>query len=173
MPASSRDGVRRSIQTARLQPLLQTGLGVFDAGRGVEIREVTGVQPLDHAANSVETGIEKDRAEQRLQRVGENGRAIRSTRQGFAFAKEQTRAETQISSHCRQRLRAHQSRAPIRQPTLVNDATGVEQSADGQPKRGVAEKLKTLIVMRSVTAVGQRGIEQTAVAKGVTEAILK
>ena len=83
--------IGRRRQAARLRPFLQRRLGVARRG-GAAVQPVV-PQPLDDAGGRCEAGIEEDRAQQRLQRVGQDGRLDARACARSRIAKSEMRAE--------------------------------------------------------------------------------
>ncbi|OIQ68329.1 hypothetical protein GALL_500830 [mine drainage metagenome] len=90
-PVDGNCGVAGQGQVARLQPLLQPGLGILDTCGRIEIRKPLRVQPLDNAAGRIEAAIKKRRAENSLQGIRQDGRAFGPTSQCFSVAQQEIR----------------------------------------------------------------------------------
>jgi hypothetical protein len=84
LAARRQQSVARKGQAAALQDFLQGGLRILAGVVGIDANHCGFIESLDHGAYRIETGIDKDRAENRLQGVGQNRGALRTTALKFA-----------------------------------------------------------------------------------------
>ncbi len=70
-----RDGVFGHRDAPRLEPFLQPRLGILAGRRRDRSAEIRRVDPLDDRARSLEAGVDEHRAENSLERVGEDRRS--------------------------------------------------------------------------------------------------
>ena len=143
------DCIARQRQAAGLQRFLQTGLGILQFRRARQPVEARHEQPLDHLRRGVEAAVQVDRAEQRLERVGQDRLAPEAAGLQLARAEPQLLAELDLGGDHRQRLAAHQARAEARQLALVGGAELAEhQHGDHAVEHRVAEELQSFVVRR-------------------------
>ena len=117
---------------------------------------------LDRRARRVEAAVEEDRAEQRLERVGEDRRPLGAAAPALALAEAQRRAERELRARAVQRVAVDQvARAGATgRPPAGRGKRGVELGGDDAVEHGVADELEPLVVGGAVAAVGQRLREQ-------------
>ena len=113
------DRIGRQPPTAPLQQLLQARLRILEVARLRQLRQPAGEQALDHLARRLEPAVQVDRAEQRLERVGEDRAAPESAGLELAAAEAQLLAEPESGGGLGQRLPAHQRRPVAAQVALV------------------------------------------------------
>src|SRR5690606_26705314 len=119
-------------------------------------------------------GVQVDRADQRLERVGQDGGAVRAARAGLAFTQAQQRRQRQPQREPVQRVLLDQVGPHARQVALRQfRETDVQQVRDGQVQHRVAEKLEALVVVGRETAVRERELEQPRVRERVLKARLQ
>ncbi|MNC87448.1 hypothetical protein D3C83_31760 [compost metagenome] len=89
-------GVLRERELARLQVLLQQGLGVLARSFGIDGIEHVPEQRAHHPVRGLEAAIEKYRADYGLYRVGQYRRPARATALQLAFAEAQLLPEVEL-----------------------------------------------------------------------------
>ena len=126
------------------------------------------------ARAAVEAAVEEGRADQRLERVGEDRRAQRAAAARLAFAEAQRLGQAELERDAVQAVLAHEVGAHAGQVALVGVAEALEQQArDDQAQDRVAEELEALVVVGAEAAVGQRAFQQGRVAEPVADALLQ
>src|SRR5207253_10405091 len=166
--------VLRQRTVGGLQQLLQLGLGVLRRPLGIELREPL-VEDAQHggARRRVAT-VEEYRAEERLQRVGEDRGARLRGRHQLAFAQAQQRRQAELARQLGERLGAHQARAQPRELSLgQRGVAAVELLGDGAAEHAVAQEFEPFVVQRAVAAVRQRLLEQLGFREAVAERALQ
>ena len=125
------------------------------------------------AAGRRDPAVEVDRAEQRLERVGEDRAATEAAALQLTAAEPQLLAEPQPARDRGQRAAAHQRRPVAAQVALVGvRVLAKQQHRDGEVEHRVAEELEPLVVALAGAAVRERRVEQRRVAESVPEARL-
>ena len=108
------DGIAWQREAARLQVLLQRRLRVLPNGKPFGPLEAIGEERLDRATNRIETAVEVDRPQQRLERVGEDRGTAKAAALELAFAQAQPVAETEARRKLGKRRLVRQGRARAR-----------------------------------------------------------
>ena len=145
----------------------------------VQLRDVGGLddlaeQALHQGPRGGEAAVLEGRADQRLERVGEDRGAQRAAAAGLALAQAQQLGQAELQGGAVQAVLAHQVGADPGQVALVGIAEAVEQQAgDGQAEHGVAEELETLVVVGAEAAVGQGPLQEAGVGEAVADALLQ
>ena len=141
------DGVARQRKIARLQVLLQAGLGVLERLRLGQRCDARREQPRDHPLHGGESAIEKQRPADRFQCVGEDRLTAKAPAAQLAGAELQGLTEAQRESHLGERLAAHQPGAQAAQvPFRCLGEGRIQLVRDDQIEDGVTEKLEPLVV---------------------------
>ena len=123
---------------------------------------------------AVEAAVLEGRADQRLERVGEDRGAQRAAAARFAFAEAQQLGQAELQRGAVQAVLAHEMGANAGQVALVGAAEAVEQQArDDQAQDRVAEEFEALVVVGAEAAVGQRPLQEAGVGKAVSDALLE
>ncbi len=153
-----RQRVLRQREPPGLQRLLQAGLGILERARGRQDRQARSDQVAHDVERNLKIGVQVDRADHRLQGVGEDRRAPKAARLQFAAAEAQTLAQALLGGDLGQGLAAHQGRALPRQGSLIGGGMRiVEQARNGAIQHRVAEELEPLVVVGARAAVRERG----------------
>jgi len=174
LTACGADAVGGHGQPARLEPLLQLGLGVLapaaDLGGGDDLAE----HALHQRAGSVEAAVEEGGADDGLERVGEDGHALRAAAAGLALGQAQHLGQPQRQGDLVQAVLAHEVRADAREVAFVGAGEAVEQQArDGEAQHRIAEELEPFVVIGAEAAVPQRPLEQAFLCEAVAESLLQ
>ena len=118
------------------------------------------------AAARVEAAVEVDRAEQRLEGVGQDRGLVAAAGALLAAAEPDVAAEVELAAHLGQRAHVDHRGAQLGQLALGQvGVVAVERVGDDQAEHGVAEELQPLVgrqaaVLVGVGAVGQRPLQQ-------------
>ena len=101
-----------------------------------------------HAARLVEPGLEEDRADERLDGIGEDRLLVAAAALGLALRQDQVGTRS-MSRHARA-ASAHQAVVAPREVALAGGGVGLaEDLGDGEPEHAVAEELEPLVVARA------------------------
>ena len=174
LAARGQDAVARHGQAARLQPFLQFGLGVLGPAADFRAGDDLAEQALHQRLRGIEAGIEEDRADQRLQRIGQDGGALRATAARLALGQAHHLGQAELQRHAVQAVLAHQVRAHARQVAFVGAGEALEQQAgNGQAQHRIAEEFQAFVVVGAEAAVRQRPGEQLRLAEAVADAGLE
>jgi len=174
LAAGGADSVARDLEPARLEPLLQFGLGVLAPAREIRGLDDLSEQPLHQAACRVEAAVLERRADQRLERVGEDRCALRAAAARLAFAEPQQLGQSELKRHPVQAVFADEVGADAGQIAFVGAAEALEQQArDDEAQDGIAEEFEALVVVGAVASVGQGPVQQTGVRETVADALLQ
>src|SRR5262245_9070781 len=128
-------------------------------------------QPLDQRAGDVETEVQIDRTENRLEGVGQDARLVSAARPLFPLAEQHDGGQVELPCYVRERGPVDDRRAELRELPLGHLGVGpVGEVGDDQPEDRVAQELQTLvrdgqIVLERERSVGQRGLAQLRVAE--------
>ena len=157
-----------------LQDFLQLGLRVLAGPVGIETVDALAEGGEHGFARGVVAAVEEYRAEERFQRVGEDRGARLGVRGELAFAELQLIGHAELAGHLRERLFAHEARAQARELALGKlRKARVELGCDGAAEYAVAEEFQPFVVLRAVTAVGQRLLEEPRARETVAEPFLE
>ena len=153
---------------ARVQQLLQRGLGVLLHSRRVQLLELRAERLHHGAPRRGIAAVEEDGAKHGFKRIGEDGR-----RDGRRAGAHQIR-QAELARHLGEGLLAHQVCAQPGELAFgkLREA-GVELVGDRATEDAVAEEFQPLVVVRSVAAVRQRPLEQTRVGERVAEQLYR
>ena len=122
----------------------------------------------------VEAAVEEGGADQRLERVGQDRRALRAAAAGFALGQAQHLRQAERQRGAVQAVLAHQVGAHARQVAFVRAGEAlVQQRRDGQVQHRVAEELEPLVVVGAEAAVRQRARQQRGLRKAMAQALLQ
>ncbi len=125
-----------------------------------------------HCPAFVETGIQVNRRDQRLERIGENGFAPKTAALEFARAELELVAQLKLARDRRQRLPVDQLRAQARKLTLAGIRVSlVKQLGHDHAKQRVAEEFHPLVVRLAHAAMGQRQLTERRITKAVCELV--
>ena len=158
----------------RLKNFLQFGFRVFTRCLGVDSRN----QGSEHAAHNrlrgVEAPIEKHRAQNRFQRIGQNGRTAESTALQFTLAQAQYVAQFQLDCNLCQCLLPYQIGTQSRQTPLGQAGKSiVEGPGNRAVQHGIAQELEPLVVGCAVTAMRKCLRQQFRMSEGVSQGGVK
>jgi hypothetical protein len=121
----------------------------------------TARRAIDHRLGSLETGVEENRREDRLEGVGQDGRAAVTAALHLALAQAQVFTELQAVGQAVQGFLAHEVGPQAGHVALAQLAETLEQGDGGDAvDDAVAEKLQPLVVGRTEAAMGDRLLEQ-------------
>ena len=161
LAAGGDDPVARHRDAPRLQPFLELGLGVLGPARDLGRLDHLAEQAVHERSRGRQAAVEEGRADQRLERVGQDRRAQRAAAAGLALAEAQQLGQAELERGAIQAVLAHQVGADAGQVALVGIAEAVEQQArDDQAQDRVAEELEALVVVGAEAAVGERPFQQ-------------
>ena len=163
-PSTAMHRVARQRELAALQVLLQRGLRILVHGlRAAASSSALGEQPLDRLAHRLEARVEVHRAQQRLERVGEDRGAAKAAALQLAFAQAQQLAQAQALRGLEERGLVHELRAQAREVAFgkLREAF-VEERGDRAVEQAVAEEFEALVVRRAEAAVRERPARRCA-----------
>ena len=180
----------RRFRRAGLQQLLQLALRIFNDRQHAHLAERGAEFAQDEFTRHVEAAVQKNRAEQRLERVRQRGRAFPPAVHFLAVAQHQLRAEAERAGVFGQRAAVDELRARLGQRAFVEGGKFfIQLPGEDELQHRVAEKLEPLVVrgssLRFVAAGGrraafmcdgrmrQREAQLAFVAKLITETVLK
>ena len=166
--------VDRQLHLAALQPFLQFGLRVL--GGGLHLR--VDLDLLEQAAHQRlgrgVAGVEVDRADHGLQRVGQDRRPLAARRSAPrprpAAARRQARS---TASWCRVSCLTRLARTRDRSPSGSAARRSYSRCGHGQVEHRIAQELEPLVVVGREAAVGQRALQQARVGEAVLQARLQ
>ena len=168
-----RDAVGRHRHVPRLQPFLQLGLGVLAPVVGGGRHDGLAEQARDQRLRRLEAAVDADRADQRLDRVGQDRRPRRAAAARLALGQLQRLGQAQHQRDLVQAVLAHEVGAHAREVAFVGAGEAVEQQPrDGQVQHRVAQELEALVVVGAEAAVRERALEQRALGELVAEPLL-
>ena len=131
-------------------------------------------RPLHQGARRLEAAVEERRADQRLERVGEDRRALGAAAARLALRQAQHVGQAERQRHAVQAVLAHQVGPHAGQVAFVRTGEALEQQArDGQAEHRVAEELEALVVIGAEAAMGQRAGQQPGLREAVAEPLLQ
>ena len=144
--------------------------GSLPSVAGLRARKVRRVDATDHGERRVEAAIEKDGAEHRFERIGDDRRAVSATALLLAFAEAQRGAQIERPREPRERVALDEMGADPRQVAFgyLREAV-IEKESDHAVQHRVADEFEPLVVNGAVAAVRQRLVQQIAIAKRVTQ----
>ena len=174
------DGIGERLPGAALHALLQLGLVVCDVvdlplGQTVEdVRE-------DKALRRLQPAVEIHGGDDRLHRVGEDGRALAAAAALLPVAEADIIAQMQRARHAVQRLLADElGTQPAHLPLRHIRIEPVEPRRRDHAEHGVAQKLKPLVagiaaraVFIGIGAVHERIFQQRPVAECIAQTSLQ
>ena len=164
--------IQRQGQLAALQEFLQQGLGVLAQGLGIHGRQHRLVLAHDHAAGRIEPGIQEDRAEDRLDGVGQDGWAAETAALEFAFAQAQVLRQFQALGDIRQRRLLDQVGPQARQIAFVDFGVTLEQHRrHDEVQHGIPKEFQPLVMARTMAAMRQSLFKQGRITEVVVQAI--
>ena len=148
LAARGRDAIGRHRQAARLQPFLQFGLGVLapvvDLGAVDDLAE----QAPHHLLRGVETAVQEGRADQRLQRIGQDRRALRAAAARLAVGQAQRPAAGRApAQHGAGFPRAPGGRARASGRLRQSRKSAGRAGRHGHVEHRVAQELEPLVVL--------------------------
>jgi hypothetical protein len=166
--------VHRQLHFVTLQPFLQFGLRILGRGFHARVDFHRLVQPVHQRLGGGKAGVEVDRADQRLERIGQDRRPVRAAGAGLALAQLEQRRQRQPHSQAVQGVLLDQVGPHARQVALGQGRQAdVQQVRNRQVQHRVAEKLQALVVVGRKAAVRERELEQPRVGEGVLETRLQ
>ena len=125
-------------------------------------------------ARGLEAAVEERRADQRLERVGEDRGAQRAAAARLAFAEAKQLRQAELERGAVQAVLADEVGAHARQVAFVGVAEAIEQQArDDEAEHGVAEKFEPLVVVGAEAAMGQRALQEAGIGEAVADALLQ
>ena len=129
---------------------------------------------MDEVAGGRQAAVEEGRADQCLERVGEDRCAQRTTAARLAFAETERLGQAELKRRPVQAVLANEVGANTGQVTFVGIAETVEQQArDDQAQDGVAEELEALVVVGAVAAMRQGALHQSRIGEAMTDLLLQ
>src|SRR5574340_634234 len=160
IPVGGHHDIGRQGDLAALQILLQQGLGILAQGPRVQAGEERRVQLLYHLRRPAETAIQIDRAQHRLQRIGQDRGAAEAAALQLAFPQNQMIPQPEGERNPGKRglldqMRAQPAKIPLGQARIKL----VEAAGDDAVEHAVPEKFQTL-VMRGPEAAVRQGLAQ-------------
>ena len=145
-------------------------LWVLARCRGIGLRQHVAEAGHDHRARRIEAAVQKHRAENSFERVGENGRAIGATALQLSFTQLDFAPQSERSRDPRQRVLIDERRADARQITFGQRTKALEQrNADDAVEHRIADEFEPFVVGYADAAVGERLAKQVGLAKRVPE----
>jgi hypothetical protein len=143
------DAVLRDTEPEPGGQLLETGLPVEPGAALGRLRHQRVEQSMDDLRRHVQAVLQIDRAEQRLQRVGEDARLVPAAGSLLALAQQQVRAEpgrAEAAGDVGERPHVHDARAQLGELPLGQVGMVVEQRGrDHHAEYRVAEELEALV----------------------------
>src|SRR5436190_1550572 len=132
------------------------------------------VQAPNRFAGRRKTPVDKDRSDQRFERIGQNRGAREPAAPQLALSQLQVIAQPERLRQLMQGLLAHQLRAQPRQIPLGNPVEAFEQlGCDHAVENAVAQELQALVVKGAVAAVREGPQQQLGPGKRVSDLLLK
>ena len=129
---------------------------------------------MHERARRLQAAVEEGRADQRLERVGQDRRAQGAAAARLALAEAERLGQAELERGAIEAVFADEVGANARQVALVGVAEAVEQQArDDQAEDGVAEEFEALVVVGAVAAMGERSFQERRVGEAVTDALLE
>jgi hypothetical protein len=167
-------GIAGQLQLAALQVLLQRGLRVLLHRLAVAVLELPGEQRRDHPPHRLEAAVQVHRAQQRLERVGEDRGPPEPAALQLALAQAQPVAEAQSGCDLGKRRLVHERGAKPREVAFgkLREAL-VEERGDGAVEQAVAEEFEALVVDGAVAAVGEGLPGEAGIGEGMADAALQ
>jgi len=166
------DGINRQRDSLALQILLQQCLAVLAKCLWIDCLQHRLEQLADDGAGSIESAVQKDRAENSLHCVSQDRRATEAAAFHFSFAQPQKVGEDQSLGDIGERLLLDQVGTQPRQITFVQTRVLLEQDLrNGAVQYCIAEELEALVVNRAVAAMRDGLFEQRVLDEGVAEAL--
>ena len=163
-------GVAWQRQPPPLHELLQPGLGILQHFRGRQRIDARTDHRLDQRPGRDHATVEQRRAEDRLQRIGEDGFAQVAAALEFAGTQPDVIAELEFAGDLGQRPVAHQARAHSGKVAFRGVGPALEQQrGNGEVQQRIAEKLQPFVVRIAAAAVGQGLLEQAGVLEGIRQ----
>ncbi len=167
-------GVLRQRDFMTLEILLQQRLGVLAQRARIDLLQDRDVQLADQGTSRIEAAIEEHRAEDRLQRIGQDRRPAKPTALELALAQAQLVRQQQHLRDLVQRLLLDQIGPHARQIALVQLAEhAIEHVRHGAIQDRIAEKFQALVVHRVVAAMRERLLQQLRFAEAIAKALLQ
>ena len=121
-----------------------------------------------------EATVADDGADERFQRIGQNGRPRGATGSALARAEVQERAQLQIVGDGGKRLGVDEFGSHQRQLLFAGVWLGIEQKlCDHETERCIAKELEALEVVGARTAMGQCQLQQRRILKNIAKAVLQ
>ena len=165
LAARGDDPIARNRNAPRLQPFLQLGLGVLRPARDLGRLDHLAEQAVHEVARRRQPAVEEGRADQRLERVGEDRRAQRATATRLTFAETERLGQAELKRRPVQAVLANEVGANAGQIAFVGIAETVEQQAgDDQAQDGITEELEALVVVG--TMAGARCVSARSISVG-------
>ncbi len=123
--------------------------------------QLLGEQVEAQTARGLVAAVQVDRADQRLQAVGQDGAAPETTALQLAAAQAQHFTQPEAAGDHGQRLFPHQHGAHPRQIAFCRLRQAQEyRLADDEVEQRVAEELEALVVVAAGASVGERALQQ-------------
>src|SRR5439155_25104140 len=114
-------------------------------------------QPLDQRGGLLEAQVDVDRAQHRLQGVGQDAGLVPAPRLLLALAQEDGIAQSELASHLRQHGHVHHGRSQLGQLALRAVGEGpVDQVRHNQPEHRVTQELQPLVGDGQAVFEGER-----------------
>src|SRR3954451_3778728 len=163
------DGVVGHAQRRGRRQLLQAGLPVEAGAQGGGLLDQGVEEPVHEPGGLVEPEVEVDRAQERLEGVGEDRVLVVAAGRLLAAAQPHEGPEPELAADLRQSAHVDHGGPQLGQLTLRQLGVVAEKRVgDDQAEHGVAEELQPLVggqpaVLVGVGPVGQRAVEQRGV----------
>src|SRR6056297_837182 len=126
---------------------------------------------MNDAPRLLETAIEQNRPEDRLDGIGKNRFTQESTAFPFPHAESEVLPDVEFSRQLGQGTVADQTRSQATQITFGGLGTAFEQQlCDHEIQQAVAEELKALVMARAEAAVGQGLLQQPRIGEPIVDA---
>ncbi len=163
---------------ALLGELLEQRLVVLAVAAGDHVPDLFGEDPLDEPLDDMQPGVHEAGADQRFQRVRQQGALAASAGPLLSTAQKQVAVQGELPGDLRQALLAHDDRLHTCQvPFGFPVQPPVQPPADHQAQHGVAQELQPLVAGHArfggMGTVAERKVQQALVAETDADAALQ
>ena len=159
-PLTSTIAIIRDRQATRLQPFLQPRLRILAEHRRIRIAQHVAERAVDDVARGLEAAVEEHGAVQRLQRVGEDRRAVRSPAPLLAFAELDRRRPGPACARSRRACRGSRG-SPARGTGRLRRSPGTGRRARARRRSSAPRRRRT----RAARCGARRGCDGSAPAR--------
>src|SRR5690606_18105953 len=143
---------------------------ILEFGRARQAIEPRDEQTLHHTGGRLETAVQVDRTEHRLERIRKNRLASKTARLELARPQAELVAEPDLCRDDGKRLSADEARAEARQIPLVGGTEFPEhEHGNDAVEHRIAEELEPLVVRPARAAVCQGRLQQCGITALVPE----